>query len=134
MFSFSKLALFFTLGAAALTSALPQDLIDVDIDVDVDVVLRDVAARCDDGKCGGQTLSVIIEQLTHHVTPICQELRECDVLSNRLQVRSLILRTQTDTLKRPSLSTLWSRLVTRLRSTLVWLLTRSKSWLEPMLM
>jgi hypothetical protein len=64
MFSFSKLALFFTLGAAALVSAAPV--------YDNGAA---IAARCNDGKCAGKTLAVIFADLTTKVTPVCHELR-----------------------------------------------------------
>jgi len=71
MFSFSKLALFFTLGAAAFSAAAP-------VLNNVEVKHNDVSLRCDscDSNGGVQvSLDVIIDTLTKTVTPICDDLK-----------------------------------------------------------
>jgi len=71
MFSFSKLALFFTLGAAALTSATT---------IVKEPAFEDklVEARCENGCPSGSgaqvSLTVQIQTLLDTVTPICAEL------------------------------------------------------------
>jgi len=69
MFSFSKLALFFTLGAAAFSAAAPV----------LNEARNDVAARCDHGcptSSGGAqvSLQVTIQALVDTVTPICADI------------------------------------------------------------
>jgi len=80
MFSFSKLALFFTLGAAALTSAAP--LLN-----DVDISDNTVNIRCENG-CSSDghgvdaqvSLTVHIQTLLDTVTPICADISMCYTL------------------------------------------------------
>ena len=72
MFSFSKLALFFTLGAAAFSAAAP-------VLNDVKVNHNEVEARCDHGcptsSDGAQvSLHVTIQTLIDTVTPICADI------------------------------------------------------------
>lgn len=75
MFSFSKIALYFTLGAAAFAAAAP-------LANDVKVKNNDVEVRCDScGTSGGGagvgaqvSLDVVIDVLTKTVTPICDGL------------------------------------------------------------
>jgi len=68
MFSFSKLALFFTLGAAALTSAAP--LLN-----DVNIENNGVGLRSSEGGVDAQvSLDVHIQTLFDTVAPICADL------------------------------------------------------------